>query len=166
MQEIIHKDTSSGQVRLLDEKIFLDYDNKNVFQINISDIVVIGEYTNSDGPYFDDWFLTFVTKDGQWQSIPWYAEDIDALTNLLCSRFQPDLNGSYLTGSTEWTSVIRHPTHLKNKTLFKLTPTETFNEPKTFFDKLLSSIGFGDFDATKYVDLTEEIKNEVTNASR
>jgi len=165
MQEKIHKDTSSGIVRLQDEKIFWDYDNKNVLQININDIVVIGEYTNSDGPYFDDWFLTFVTKDGQWQSIPWYADDIDRLTSFLCDRFQPDLNGSFLTGSTEWASVIRHPIHLKNKTLFKLTPTETFKETKTFFDKLLSSIGFGGFDTTKYVDLTEEVKSELANAS-
>ena len=67
-------------VRLQGERVFWDYDNKNIFQIDINDIVVIGEYTNSDGPYFDDWFITFVTKDGQWQSIPWYADNIDELT--------------------------------------------------------------------------------------
>ncbi len=166
MQEKTHKGTSSGKVRLQDEKIFWDYDNKNVLQIDITDIIVIGEYTNSDGPYFDDWFLTFVTKDGHWQSIPWYAEDIDALTNLLCDKFQSDLNRSYLTGSTKWASIVRHPTHLKNEILFKLTPTETFKEPKTFFDKIISSIGFGGSDTTKYVDLTDKIRNEVANASR
>jgi hypothetical protein len=166
MKEKIHKDTSSGIVYLQNDKILWDYDNKNVLQIAISEIVVIGEYTNSDGPYFDDWFLTFVTKDGHWQSIPWYADNIDELTSLLCDKFQADLNVSFLTGSTEWASLVRHPTHLKTKPLFKLTPTESFKEPKTFFDKLLSSFGFGDFDTTKYIDLTEEVKNETTNACR
>ena len=166
MKQKTHNDTSSGIVRLQNDKILWDYDNKNILQIAINDIVVIGEYTNSDGPYLDDWFLTFVTKDGNWQNIPWYADNIDELTNLLCDKFQSDLNVSFLTGSTEWASVVRHPTHLKNKTLFKVTPTESFKEPKTFFDKLLSSIGFGGFDTTKYVDLTEEVKSEVTNACR
>jgi len=69
MQGKLHKDNTSGKVRLQDDQIFWDYDNKNILEIDINEIVVIGEYTNSDGPYFDDWFLTLVTKDGQWQSI-------------------------------------------------------------------------------------------------
>ena len=166
MKEKNQKDTSSGTVRLQNDKIFWDYDNKSIFQIDIGDIVIIGEHTNSDGPFFDDWFLTFVTKDGHWQSIPWYADNIEELTTLLCDKFQSDLNNSFLNGSTEWASLIRHPTYLKNKPLFKVTPTESYKEPKTFLDKLLSSMGFGGNDTTKYVSLTEEVKNELTNASR
>ena len=166
MEKQIHKDTSSGIVRVQDDKIFWEYDNKVILEIDVRHIVVIGEYTNSDGPYFDDWFLTFVTKDGQWQSIPWYADNRDELLKYLSEKFQPDFNISYLTGSFEWKSIVRHPTNLKGKALFKLTPTEKYKEPKTIFDKILSSVGLGGFDTTKYVDLTEEVKNELTNASR
>jgi hypothetical protein len=65
MQRQIKKENSSGIVRLQGDKIFWGYENKNILQIDINDIIVIGEYTNSDGPYFDDWFLTFVTRDGK-----------------------------------------------------------------------------------------------------
>ena len=34
------------------------------FSIPVADIAVIGEYTNQDGPYLDDWFLDFVLRDG------------------------------------------------------------------------------------------------------
>jgi hypothetical protein len=166
MQEQIKKENSSGIVRLQGDMVFWDYDNKNILQLNVSDIVVIGEYTNSDGPYFDDWFITFVTKDGQWQSIPWYADNIDELTQYLSNKFQQDLNVTYLAGSTKWESIIRYPMHLKGKTLFSLVPSPTYNEPKTFLDKILSSVGFGNFDTAKKITLTEEVQNELTNASR
>ena len=166
MQGEIKKQNSSGIVRLQGDKVFWDYDNKNILQIDIKDIVVIGEYTNSDGPYLDDWFLTFVTKDGQWQSIPWYADNIDELTQYLSDKFHQDLNETYLANSTEWKSIVRYPTHLKEKTLFTLTPCATYKEPKTFLDKILSSVGFGNLDTTQNITLTEEVKNELTNANR
>ncbi len=166
MQGQIDKANTSGIVHLQDEKIFWNYNDESILQIDFNDIVVIGEFTNSDGPYFDDWFLTFVTKDGHWKSIPWYADNIDEMTTLLCKKFQTDLNVSYLTGSTQWASVVRHPTHLKNKEPFKLTPTENYNKPKTVFDKLLSSVGCGNFDTNQYINLTDEVKDALTNASR
>lgn len=127
---------------------------------------MIGEYTNSDGPYFDDWFITFVTKDRHWQSIPWYADNIDELTQYLSNKFQQDFNVTYLAGSTEWKSIIRYPVHLKGKTLFTLTPSATYKEPKTFLDKILSSVGIGNFDTTHIITLTQEVQNELTYVSR
>ena len=165
MQEQIKKENSSGIVRVQDDKVFWDYDNKNILQIDINNIVVIGEYTNSDGPYLDDWFLSFVTKDGQWQSIPWYANKIDELTQYLSNKFQQDLTGTYLAGSTEWKSIIRYPVHLKERALFTLTPSDIYREPKTFLDKILSSVGFSNFDTTQNITLTEEVQNELANVS-
>ena len=166
MQKQINNENSSGIVRLLGDNVFWDYDNKNILQINFNDIVVIGEYTNSDGPHFDDWFITFVTKDGQWQSIPWYADNIDELTQYLSTKFHQDLNETYLAGSTEWKSIIRYPLHLKGKTLFTLIPSATYKEPKTILDKILSSVGFGNFDTEQNITLTEDVQNELMNASR
>jgi hypothetical protein len=165
MQEQIHKDISSGIIHLHDDKIFWDYDNRNILRIDISDIVIIGEYTNPDGPYFDDWFLTFVTKDGRWQSIPYYAANVDELIQYLSDTFKQDINITYLANSTEWKSVIRYPLRLKGKPLFKLALIEDYKAPKTFFDKILSSVGLGGLDTTSGVDLTDEVKNELKNAS-
>ncbi len=159
-------ENSSGIIRLQGDDIFWDYDKKNILQLDLNNVVIIAEYTNSDGPYFDDWFLTFVTKDGQWQSIPRYADNIDMLTQYLSEKFHQDLNMTYLAGSTEWKSIILYPTRLKEKTLFTLTPSVTYKEPKTFLDRILSSVGFGNFDTTQNITLTEEVQNELTNASR
>jgi hypothetical protein len=157
---------SSGIISIEGDKVIWHNIDLVFATFNLSDIVVIGEHTNSNGPWFDDWFIDFVTKGGKWFSIPWYADNIDELTKLLCAKFEADLNGSFLTGSTKWASVVRHPVHLKNKPLFKLTPTENYKEPKTIFDKMLYSFGLGNFDTTKKLDITDEVKSELTNASR
>ena len=166
MQGQIQKDNTSGRVHIQGNKIFWDVQGKNILHIQINDIVIIGEYTNADGPHFDDWFITFVTKDRQWQSIPLYADNREILLDYLCDKFQPDFKEMLLIGSFEWNSLVRHPKHLRGKPLFKLTPTENYKEPKTFFDKILSSTGLGSFDTTKYIDLTDEVKTELTNACR
>lgn len=148
---------SSGIIAIEGDKIIWHNTDLVFATFNLSNIVVIGEYTNSNGPWFDDWFITFVTKDGKWFSIPWYADNIDELTKILCDKFQPDLNVSYLTNSTIWKSIVRHPANLKDKPLFVLTPSKNYKEPKTFFDKILSSIGLGNFDTTKDISLTDEV---------
>jgi hypothetical protein len=165
MQQQKQKDNTSGKIRIDNNVFYWDYKDENILQVDIGEILIIGEYTNSDGPWFEDWFLTFVTKDGQWQSVPMYADKINDLLDLLCNTFDPGLRQNFLTGSTDWDSAILYPVSLKGKQLFELTPTETFKEPKTFFDKLLSSIGLGGFDTTKHVSLTEEAKNELTNTN-
>jgi len=111
MEGKIPKDNSSGIVRLKDDKLFWDFDNKHIFEVDLDDIVVIGEYTNSDGPHFDDWFLTFVTKDGQWHSISWYADNIDEVTQHLSNRFHQNLSATHLANSTDWKSIVRYPLH-------------------------------------------------------
>ena len=58
------------------------------------------------------------------------------------------------------------PNAFERKTLFTLTPCATYKEPKTFLDKILSSVGFGNLDTTQNITLTEEVQTELTNASR
>jgi hypothetical protein len=151
---------------LEDHRVFLDYENRNLLQIDLNDIVVIGEYTNSDGPYFDDWFLAFVSRNGQWQSIPCYAENIDKLTEYLNVKFHQDFKITNLAHSTEWKSVVRYPIYLNGKALFDLTASETYKAPKTILDKILFSMGFGNFDMSQNISLTKEVRTELVNASR
>lgn len=157
-------DQFSGVITVQGDKVIW-HNNDLVFEtFNLQHIVVIGEHSNSNGPWFDDWFIDFVTQDGNWFSIPWYADNIDELTKILCERFQPDLNISSLTNSTSWKSLVRHPLALKGQQLFVLTPSETYKEPKNFFEKLLAGIGLGNFDTTKDIDLTGEVKNVLSNS--
>jgi hypothetical protein len=55
---------------------------------------------------------------------------------------------------------------LKEKALFTLIPSANYKEPKTFFDKILSSVGFGSFNTTQDIAVTEEVKGELVNACR
>ncbi len=157
---------SSGIITVERDKVIWHNEDLVFVTFSLSDIAVIGENTNSNGPWFDDWFLTFVTKDGNWFNIPWYADNIEELTKILCDRFQPDLNVSYLTNSTQWNSIVRHPSGLKGINLFVLTPTKNYKKPRTFFDKILSIVGIGNFDKTKDIHLSDEVKNELRNTSR
>ena len=81
------QEQSSGIITIEGDKIIWHNTDLIFATFNLSDIVVIGEHTNSNGPWFDDWFITFVTKDGKWFSIPWHADNIDELTKILCSKF-------------------------------------------------------------------------------
>jgi hypothetical protein len=105
-----------------------------------------------------------LTKYGRAQL--WYAENIDELTEYLSNKFNLDLSVTFLANSTGWKSIVRYPAHLKEKVLFTLTASATCKEPKNFLDKILSSLGFGNFDTTQNIALTGEVKNELANASR
>lgn len=157
---------SSGIIEIEGDKVV--WHNKNVAcsTFKISDVLVIGEHTNSNGPWFDDWFIDFVTKDGQWHSIPWNAENIDELTNILCNDFIGDLNTSYLSNSTVWNSIVRFPARLKGQQLFILTPSKNYKAPLSLFDKLLMSFGLGHFNTTQDICLLDEVKAELRSASR
>jgi hypothetical protein len=49
-------------------------------KIKLDEIVVVGEYTNSSSPWFDDWFISLIRKDGIWVDISWYADNIEEST--------------------------------------------------------------------------------------
>lgn len=160
------KDNTSGKVQVIGDKIIWSYQDQMISVIDLNEVVVIGEYTYSDGPWFDDWFLVFVLKDGQWKHIPWYAYNIDELTQVIRTRFQPDFEGTILANSKSWNSVVRHPTYLKNQPLFELTPTKNYKKPKNFLQRLQYGLGFGDYNTSEHINLTDSIKKELNNASR
>ena len=48
------------------------------WSISISDVHLIGEYTNSDGPFWDDYFFVFLTaKENGWHQASFYANGRD-----------------------------------------------------------------------------------------
>jgi len=100
-------DNLSGHITLDADKVIWHNEDLVFLQINLNEVVVIGEYTNSNGPWFDDWFITFITKDYKWHSIPWYARNIEELTQVLSIKFSQQLKESLLTGSTNWKSIVR-----------------------------------------------------------
>ena len=101
-------------------------------------IKVIGEFTTADGPYADDWFLTFITQK-DWIEIPMYT---DGMTNFLTDLgkiLKADLNAK-LTNSADWKTRIMYPNEFKEKELYEIENVE----PKTFWEKIKKRIGMQD----------------------
>jgi hypothetical protein len=151
-------DEDSGVVSIIGDKILWHNEDIVFAAMNLSDIAITGEYTNDSGPWFDDWFITLVGKNGEWINIPWYANGIDELTKVLSEKFEAGLNISSLANSAVWKSIVRFPESLKDKPLFILVPSVYYKEPKTFFDRILYAMGLGKFNTTKQKELSNDVK--------
>jgi len=158
-------DITSGIIELNGDLVLWHNEDVVFLQFHISDIVAIGEYTNSNGPWFDDWYLTFVLKSGKWKSVPLYAGNVDQLMEELCKRFDPLLRERQLANSTHWKSVVSFPINLRGTELFKLVPATTYQKPANLFQKLLFSLGLTKSDASKNIVLSEEVQKLVSNFS-
>ena len=60
---------TSGMIELHGDTVLWHHDGDVLLHFQQSDIVVVGEYTNPDGPWLDDWFIVFVFRNGTWSPI-------------------------------------------------------------------------------------------------
>ncbi len=92
------------------------------WSILISAIRLIGEYTNSDGPFLDDYFLVFLTavEDG-WHQASFYAEGRDEALRSIETRIGATIEPG-LCDSTTFRTRILWPPHLKGEELMKVAP--------------------------------------------
>lgn len=158
-------DINSGTIELNGDSVLWHNEDVVFLQFDISNIAVIGEYTNSNGPWFDDWYMTFVLKNGQWKSIPQYAGNITQLIEELCKRFDPVLRERQLANSTEWSSVVSFPNNIRGTELFKLIPETASKKPTNLLRKLLFSLGLTKPDTSKNIVLSEEVQKVVNTYS-
>lgn len=120
------------------------------WQLRISNLVLIAEYTTDEGPYIDDYFLVFWTREnGELlkAECSFYAEGRD-LALAEAGRVlgvQLDLG---LASSTEWNSRVIWPEELRGKPYYEFT-----NVPRVgFWQEILSGF-LGD--ALEYKMTTE-----------
>jgi hypothetical protein len=104
------------------------------WRIPIAAILLIGEYTNDEGPQRDDYFIDFWSfeEDTFYHSkVTFYAAGRDVAFLALAKHLKADLNFG-LIGSTEWASRIMWPPELAGRPYF------TFRElkPSTWRQKL------------------------------
>jgi len=92
---------------------------KKAWSLQISDIVLVAEYTTNDGPWLDDWFLEFVTMSSDrlyFYHCTMYVDGIYEVQDVLIRR----LNAiPQLAGCTEWDSRVLWPPHLVGKPYFE-----------------------------------------------
>ena len=92
------------------------------WQLPVSEVSAIGEYTNEDGPFADDYFLVFITQnDSGWFEGSFYGEGRDELVRGLSILLSTEisLGGSR---STTFTSRILWPEKMRGEAVFDFKP--------------------------------------------
>jgi hypothetical protein len=110
---------------------FLHYEFENgSWQCPILEIKCIGEYTNADGPFADDYFFVFLTKEFTYTG-SFYANDCHKVFENLKQILHCEWNLT-LIGSTTWASNILYPNEIAGKLLY----SETYSKPKNTIGKI------------------------------
>jgi hypothetical protein len=119
------------------EESVLEYRNPEhqlVWQIPLESIVLMAEYTTNEGPHIDDYFLVFVSADGDSLNIAtasFYADGRDEIVRNLAQTWKSNIELS-LVNSTEWASRVVWPPTLVGKEYFE----PRVAEPKKLAEKL------------------------------
>lgn len=110
---------------------FLHYEYENgSWQCPIKEIRCIGEYTNAFGPFVDDYFFVFLTKEFIYTG-SFYANDCHSVFEELKLILQSEWHLT-LIGSAIWASYILYPGELAGKPLY----SETYSKPKNTIGKI------------------------------
>jgi len=109
----------SGQLNIIADEIRYNSETYGNWSIPISEVKAIGEYTNDQGPFLDDWFLLFFLKDCTWYEASNYSENITEFKNEIQSKLNIENVYSDLSGSTDYNSYIIWPNSLNGKKAFE-----------------------------------------------
>ncbi len=82
----------------------------------VTEIALVGECTNQNGPWADDWFLVLVHRDGHWVEVSMYSEGEQLRLQLVGALSDPLQIG--LADSTDFASRIMRPAAFAEHPLF------------------------------------------------
>lgn len=135
------KDTiASSELRV--EAGALRYESAEArFRLQLDEIVLVGEYTTSDGPAAIDYFLVFFTRDGSRHDASFYAEGRDAAIEMLSDYWQMPLELRLAASTSLASNIVWPPSHAgQDLFVFHQQP------PTKFFGRLLERIGVTTFE--------------------
>jgi hypothetical protein len=132
-----HMPTSedSGHIELDGDVIRFTSATYSDWTVRVEDIRIIGEATNQNGPFADDYFLCFATGPGMWYEASFYATGRDTFLAALGARLDAALELG-LSHSTEFVSRILWPVEHADKPMFKYQDVP----PKTIIGRLFGSM--------------------------
>ncbi len=126
-------DPKSGVLRLDGEMLEYDSPDYGRWKTQFSDIVAFGEYTTDNGPFIDDWFMVFVSKDLEWVEASNFCAGRDEVRSRLAELWGQDGLHEKLWGSTDFASRVIWPAALAEQPLFVWTP-----RPQSLWEKIKS----------------------------
>lgn len=102
------------------------------WEIPLGDLRLVGESTNENGPFVDDWMLIFITGPDGWREASFYATiDTDFRERLGAALGSP-LAETGLANSASFKSRILWPPELVGRPVFHYEPAR----PKTWIGRL------------------------------
>jgi hypothetical protein len=115
------KREDSGKFWLDDDVAHYESRTYDSWQARVADIRLIGEVTNQNGPFADDYFICLVTADdGCWLEASFYAKGRDEFLRKLGERLGQPLE-LQLCASADFASRILWPSRLLGQPMFKFT---------------------------------------------
>jgi len=106
-------------LQLIDDLVVLQSSSEQYWKLPLADVAVIGEFTNSDGPYLPDYFLVFVDWQGARYDCSVYADNAIGVLQPIFEKLGCEPTAS-LAASTEFASLVHWPQHLSGRELFRL----------------------------------------------
>jgi hypothetical protein len=144
-------DPKSGMLSIEDSKLIYVSPDYGSWQIPINEIIAFGEYSTDNGPYIDDWFMVFVTRDFNWMEASNYCAGSDDVRTSLAQRWSAESLYGKLWGHTEFASRVIWPISLADHELFE------FSERKQSKWEKIKDFGFKTIDK----DLTSEVRQHL-----
>lgn len=114
------KPNESGRIVVEGDWIVYTLAQDDWWRVSVDEIRLVGEYTNDHGPFVDDYFFVFLTKDRYFEA-SFYADGREAMLAELGRRLQHELCTG-LWHSTNLASRVLWPAHLEGHPVYDLVP--------------------------------------------
>ena|ERR1700722_2043331 len=95
------KQNSSGCLRFENSDIVYSSEEKELWRLPLAKLRAIGEYTTSEGPYLDDYFIVFVSDKADFCTASFYADGRIPFLLTLSEKIGDKINLG-LSNSANW----------------------------------------------------------------
>ncbi len=137
---------------LVGEELILKDEGGEFWRLPLSALRVIGEYTNEDGPFAEDWFAVFITSDREWFLAELTPSNTEVIRVDLAGRLGTQIEFGLFSSAT-FASRIILPIEYARRPLFSI----TYASGPTLAGRFWGLFGIKDV----HLDLTEEAKSAV-----
>lgn len=148
-EEIEEREKWAGKLEIINNEIVFNYNQKQLVNIKISDLKVIGEFTTNTDPIATDWYLIIVKKNNEVIYIPTYAVGLEDTLKQLSKTLHHEIVPK-LFSSINFDSNVIYPKSITGEKLFQLSSLN----PNGFWKKIKVNMGFS--------PITPILRNEIT----
>jgi hypothetical protein len=116
--------------------------NSSRWTLPIAELEVVGEYTDPNGPYVDDFFLVFIARpEHLWYEASFYADGTDEFLKELGRQLGAEI-ACGLLNSTDYNSRVMWPPEVEGIELFEFVPVESHGMCEKLKHRLIPEYNF------------------------